>query len=367
MKNNKKIKKTKKLDEKVILNENNNDIFPVFKSEKNRISYISNAFGNLSIADAFAKYYNKKKSKDVSPAVNNVITMEVGQVYLGNIKDLEKGNITFELPGVNEEIICNENLNAHLDALRNYALNHNNTMYFEVREITNDRIYVSVLNGYYKLWEYKVISQGQQRLPIKVHINNLIKGGYSCSTKIDELNNLLGTDNYICNVFIPGSHIILNIETDFEKWLDEDVYIIPDKFIDFKVDKFNNQVEKSLIGSRKKYLQFKGEESIYKLYQQHQLIQKLSGSQSDIKLEGKVTGIINSTNKTGVFIEIPDMYITGLMPLENSIDLVNYRPGNEISVKIKEFEVQEGQQPFVMNKDGKTINKCNTRIVFDVA
>lgn len=359
-------KNTKKED-KLITNSQNNDIFPKFTSERDRISYVSQNYKDMSISDAFARYYNVKKSKDVNPAFNNVITMEIGQVYLGNIKNLEKGDITFELPGVNEEIICMENLNNNLDALRNYALNHNNTMYFEVRDINKDKVYVSVLNGYYKIWEHRMQTNALQRIPIKVHINNLIKGGYSCTTKIDELNQLLGVDTYVCNVFIPGSHIVLNIENDFEKWLDKDVQIIPDKFVDFKVDKFNKLVEKSLIGSRKKFLQAIGEQNIYDLYQKHQLAQKLTGKTDSIKLSGKVTGIINSTKKTGIFVEIDDRYITGLLPIEDASELVNYQPGSPIEVIIKEFETPEGVAPFIMSKDNKTLKKCNTRLVFEVA
>lgn len=360
---NKNTKNTKKL----ITAAQNNDIFSSFESDKKRISYISENYKDMSIGEAFANYYSTAKPKTVESAYDTVTIMEPGQVYLGNIKDIEKGNITFEIPGVNEEIVCIENLNSHLDALRNYALNHNNTMYFEVREIKGDKVLVSVLNGYYKIWEHRILNGAKNRTPVKVHVNNLVKGGYSCSTKIDEINDLLGVDTYVCNVFIPGSHIILNIENDFERWLDQDVYIIPDKFVDFRVDKFNKQIEKSLIGSRKKYLQYKGEQNIYDLYQKYQLAEKLGGSGEEIKLEGKVTGIINSTNKTGVFVELEDKYITGLMPVANATELVNYIPGSNIIVKIKEFETPEGVSPFITNKEGSILYKCNTRLVFEVA
>ena len=359
------MKKNTKKKNSVLTNNSNNGIFPTFRSEKNRIRYISNNYRDMSIAEAFSKYYGMKPIENINPAYDTVIEMIPGKVYLANIKSLEKGNITFELPGVNEEIVCIENLNNHIDALRNYAMRYNNTMYFEVREIKNNKVYVSVLNGYYRIWEHRILNYAQQKTPIKVHINSLVKGGYSCSTKIDEINNLLGVDTYVCNVFIPGSHIILNIENDFEKWLDEDVYIIPDKFVDFRVDKFNRQVEKSLIGSRKKYLQFQGQQNIYDLYQKNQLVEKMNSE--PITLDGKVTGIINSAKKTGVFIEIPDMYITGLMPVDGVSDLVNYRPGDNILVKIKEFETIEGAQPFVIDKDSGELRKCNTRIVFEVA
>lgn len=346
--------------------EQDNDIFPKFRSDRQRISSVSNNYRDMSIADAFATYYGTKKTKLEDDFYNNVVVMNLNQVYLGTIKSLEKGDITFEIPGVNELIVCQENLNAHLDALRNYALNHNNTMYFEVREIKNDKIYVSVLNAYYKIWEWRMTQAASQRNPVKVHINSLVKGGYSCTAKIDELNELLGTDAYVCNVFIPGSHIILNIEDDFEKWLDQDVMIIPDKFVDFRVDRFNRQIEKSLIGSRKKYLQMKGEQNLFELYQRHQLATKLGNGDTTIELTGKVTGIINSAKKTGVFIELEDQFITGLMPLANASELVNYRPGEQLKVTIKEFEVLEGQQPFVVDKNNK-VKRCNTRIVFDVA
>ena len=56
------------------------------------------------------------------------------------------------------------------------------------------------------------------------------------------------------------------------------------------------------------------------------------------------------------------MYITGLLPVE-SYELVNYKPGDEIKVKIKNFEIQEGKEPIVYNKKGKIL-KCNVRPIF---
>jgi len=81
--------------------------------------------------------------------------------------------------------------------------------------------------------------------------------------------------------------------------------------------------------------------------------------------DGTITGIINSQKKTGVFVELDGKYITGLMPIDAS-DLLDYRAGNQIKVKIKEFEIQEGKEPFVTNKRGNIV-KCNTRPVFELA
>ena len=60
-----------------------------------------------------------------------------------------------------------------------------------------------------------------------------------------------------------------------------------------------------------------------------------------------------------------DKYITGLMPIDAS-DLLDYKPGDPVKVKISEFEVQEGRDPFIYNKKGILL-KSNVRPVFELA
>jgi molybdopterin-binding protein len=81
--------------------------------------------------------------------------------------------------------------------------------------------------------------------------------------------------------------------------------------------------------------------------------------------DGTVTGIINSATKTGIFVELNDKYITGLMPID-AMDLLDYKPGDQIKVSVKEFEIQEGKEPFVLNKSNK-VTFVNTRCVFELA
>ena len=59
------------------------------------------------------------------------------------------------------------------------------------------------------------------------------------------------------------------------------------------------------------------------------------------------------------------MYITGLASIE-SIDLINYKPGDQVSVRITNFECKEGYEPFVLSKNGKYIKECNVRPVFEL-
>ena len=53
------------------------------------------------------------------------------------------------------------------------------------------------------------------------------------------------------------------------------------------------------------------------------------------------------------------------MPID-SIDLLDYKPGDSIKVRISEFEVQEGKDAFNYNKKGQLL-KSNVRPVFELA
>lgn len=349
------------------------DVFSDFKNDKERIKYIKKAYGHLSIAKAFAAFYGEEISQETknSSIVNNIVTIELGRVYVGNVETFNKTNITFTIPGVKEELYSNENFTTCYDAIQSYLATHDNKLFFEVREKRDNRYYVSVVQGYYKIWSDKIMKNIERQQAIHVHIDELVKGGYICHTDIDDLNILTGR-HYTHSVFIPGSHIVLNIEHDFEKWIGEEVDIIPQKFVDFKTIGYgpNKMIEKSLVGSRKLVLQNEGNKNLYNIYNDINLKKKLAESGKNVNIEnpvyeGIVTGIINSSKKTGAFIEMDGYYITGLMPVE-SIDILSYKPGNRVKIKIKEFEVQEGKDPFVVNKKGNVI-KCNTRPVFELA
>lgn len=337
--------------------------FPCLDSDKQRIKYVTTACKKMNIANAFSKFYGielESNHKDECTVTN----INIGECYVGTVSEFTKNGISFNIPGVKEEIVSKENFMDYKDALQNYLLTHNNKLRFEVREKRHNTYYVSVLNGYYKAW-IESIERAMKRLePINVHIDSLTKGGYMCHTVITEMKNITGKD-YIAPVFIPGSNIVLNIEHDFDKWVGKDVQIIPQKFAKFKQS--GNTVENSLIGSRKMLLQQIGNANLYEIYMNEEAVKKLSekGNLTYKKpvFEGTVTGIINSSKKTGIFVELNDKYITGLMPIDSS-ELLNYRPGDQILVSIKNFEVQEGKEPFVLNKKNQ-VTYANTRCVFE--
>ena len=350
------------------------DMFTGFKNDRERLKYMGRAYKNVNIAKAFGIYYgmdidNTLKS---NKNINIVNKIEVGNVYLGSVKLFDKHNLTFEIPGVKEEIISKDNLWSSVDSVNAYLATHNNKLLFEVREKKDNKYYVSVIQGYYRAWSDKINKAIENRNGINVHIDELVKGGYICHTVINELTELTGK-TYTHSVFIPGSQIVLNIERDFEKWIGADVTVVPQKFMDFKTIGYgaNQLIERSLVSSRKVVLQILGMKNMYDIYNAAQFKAKLAENNPNVSVEpvtfdGTVTGIINSGKKTGIFVELNDKYITGLMPIDES-DLLNYRNGDPITVKIKEFEVQEGKEPFVLNKRGTSLIKCNVRPVFELA
>lgn len=343
------------------------DVFGGFKNDKERIKYVSNAYKNMNIAKAFSVFYNQEVSQELKQdkTINTVTTIKIGDCYLGNVKVFSKNVLTFDIPGVKEELIAKDNFNSCFDEVSNYLLTHNNQLLFQVREKRDGKYYVSVIDAYYKLWKTQIDKAIEFENAITVHIDSLVNGGYICHTDIWPINELTGK-NYTSSVFIPGSHIVLNIEHDFEKWIGQDVQIVPQKFVEYRKDYRTGSVDNSLVGSRKRVLQINGMVSMFEIYNRAKLGQMEGVKYTPEKFEGVVTGIINSNKKTGVFIELPDKCITGLMPIDAS-ELLNYRPGDPITVTIAEFEVQEGKEPFVTNKKGNKIVKCNVRPVFALA
>lgn len=338
-----------------------------YMTDRDRIKYFSNVskVDDLSIAETFALAYpGQVSTESKKDRMMNVVTnIEVGQLYLGEVKELDKNTLTFTIPGVKEELVCKENFNSCIDSLRNYLMTHENKLMFEVREKKPGKFFVSVTNGYFRYWMNLIERDIQKEQPIPVHIDEVVKGGFMAHVLIDPLVDITGVE-YTNSVFIPGSQIVLNIEKDFDRWVGQDIDIIPQKVVDFKRDYKTGCIEKSIVGSRKRLLQLDGMQNLYDLWSKAKLAEKHDNvTYERPTLHGHVTGIINSAKKQGVFVELDDLNITGLMPMPSN-KLLDYHPGDLIDVKIKEFEVQDGKDAFVTTRKGKVI-ASHTRPVFE--
>ena len=330
-------KNNKKIGKGLIKAINLDDPFECpFKNDKERIRYMKDNYGHLSLAEQFAVFYGEEVSNTVkkNKRINNPVNIEIGSSYKGIVTEISKNGIVFDVAGVKEEVISKENFSDCIDAVQNYLLNHENELLFTVTEKKDNKYYVSVLEGYYRSWQKQIEKAIEQRAAINVHIDSLVRGGYMCHTDIWPISELTGK-TYTSAVFIPGSNIVLNIENDFERWLGKDVQAVPQKFTKFR--SFGRPTENSLMASRKMVLKILGMKNMYEIYTRAKL-----GERPDVKyvpevFTGKVTGIINSNKKTGIFIEIEDKYITGLMPVDEA-NLLNYKPGDTVQVYIQEFD-----------------------------
>ena len=336
--------------------------FPVFNSERERLRYMKDKYSKFDIAKAFSLYYNENVNvKNISNEnVFNVTTLEIGKVVEATVKDWNgDGTLAFYVPGVKEEIVTNERFEHSNLHFQQYLNSHENKLFIELRETKRGRLIVSVLNAYYKLWRKSIERAIKREDGMHVHINSLTKGGYLCSTPIWQLQNLTG-ENYTVCCFIPGSQIIMSVETDFDKWVGQDVVCVPQKFGTFRAAA-GAKMEDSIICSRKRALQKAGIQNMYEMYTTKKLKDSLGGSTDAMKYTGKVTGIINSNNKTGVFVEINDLYVIGMIPV-GADDLVNYVPGEHVNVELTGFDTADGQEPFVIKND--RIVKCSAKPVF---
>ena len=342
------------------------DVFNSFESDKKRISYMKNNYGKMDIAKSFEVFYDMHFSPSVkkSKSVNTIVNIEVGNVYEGVVSSFNAKGISFEIPGVKEEIISKENFSDCMDEIQNYLMNHNGKLMFEVREKHNGKYYVSIINAYYRIWQQLIERCISTETPINVHIDSLVRGGYMCHTDIWPINELTGK-RFTSSVFIPGSLIVLNIESDFNKWIGEDVQIIPQKFTQYRPA--GAPVENSLVGSRKRLLQLEGFNNIHEIYTHMKLADIPGAKYTPEVFQGTATGIINSSKKTGAFIELDGKYITGLLPLESNA-LYELHPGDKINVIVKEWECQPDKEPFIFDKKNTSkVYKCHLRPVFELA
>ena len=165
--------------------------------------------------------------------------------------------------------------------------------------------------------------------PVKVCDLTLVRGGYIGKAIIPLASDILG-EPYTIDAFIPGSQIELNTTNDFESYVG--------KTVNTFIQSYSPRPRTGtmpLVCSRKAYLRHRGNMKMIQMFKDW--CEKPDEFKKDHVYQGSVTGVINSANKCGVFVEIPSEGITGLIPAQSS-RLVDFKPGDEITVAITGFE-----------------------------
>lgn len=303
--------------------------WPEFKTEKERIRAYSKRYANVSISEAMCGIKEETINIPQLP-----VTPVVNGIYKARIT--KHGNyVSVHGLSAKEQVICRNNL-------KRYTNMEMTDREIDVKVVAIDKlrqtITIDVLQPLFENWINSIMEdktiQYNVKAPKIVSVSNLRlgNGGFIGKAEIQAISEFIGEPYYV-DAFIPGSQIVLNIENDFNRWNGATV----DTFVAGYTTRPDSVNQMSLICSRKALLNFSGNLTKIELYGDYCSQGKKWKSFTKSSFVGTVTGVINSSKKCGVFVELPLFNITGMINMEPE-RLVEFKAGDEVSVRITDFE-----------------------------
>lgn len=303
--------------------------WPEFKTERERIRAYSKRYANVPISEAMCGI--KEETLDI-PQIP--VTPVVNGIYKARIT--KHGNyVSVHGLSAKEQVICRNNL-------KRYTNMEMTDREIDVKVVAIDKlrqtITIDVLQPLFENWINSIMEdktiQYNVKAPKIVSVSNLHlgNGGFIGKAEIPAISEFIGEPYYV-DAFIPGSQIVLNIESDFNRWNGATV----DTFVAGYTTRPDSVNQMSLICSRKALLNFSGNLTKIELYGDYCSQGKKWKSFTKSSFVGTVTGVINSSKKCGVFVELPLFNITGMINMEPE-RLVEFKAGDEVSVRITDFE-----------------------------
>lgn len=303
--------------------------WPEFKTEKERIRAYSKRYANTPISEAMC---------GIKEETINIPQLPVTPVVNGIYKAcITKHGDYVSVHGLSakEQVICRNNL-------KRYTNMEMTDREIDVKVVAIDKlrqtITIDVLQPLFENWINSIIEdktiQYNVKAPKVVSVSNLRlgNGGFIGKAEIQSISEFIGEPYYV-DAFIPGSQIVLNIESDFNRWNGATV----DTFVAGYTTRPDSVNQMSLICSRKALLNFSGNLTKIELYGDYCTQGKKWKAFTKSSFVGTVTGVINSSKKCGVFVELPLFNITGMINMEPE-RLVEFKAGDEVSVRITDFE-----------------------------
>ena len=303
--------------------------WPEFKTEKERIRAYSKRYANMSISEAMCGIKEETINIPQLP-----VTPVVNGIYKARIT--KHGDyVSVHGLSAKEQVICRNNL-------KRYTNMEMTDREIDVKVVAIDKlrqtITIDVLQPLFENWINSIMEdktiQYNVKAPKVVSVSNLRlgNGGFIGKAEIQAISELIGEPYYV-DAFIPGSQIVLNIENDFNRWNGATV----DTFVAGYTTRPDSVNQMSLICSRKALLNFSGNLTKIELYGDYCSQGKKWKAFTKSSFVGTVTGVINSSKKCGVFVELPLFNITGMINMEPE-RLVEFKAGDEVSVRITDFE-----------------------------
>ena len=336
--------------------------WPEFADEKHRIKIYSDRFKNKTVVEAFQEVYGVDLT-GVSDRANELPReFRVGDIVKTRISNVTKESVKFDDVNYKGTVVCATNLYKY-HKLRGGS---QETIDAVVTDVKKDRITLDPIKPMTDEWINDTVSnvvlQNVIGDPRTIEVKNLqlTAGGFTGKAVIPTTSSFVG-EEYTVDAFIPGSQIVLNITDDFEQFVGKDV----DVFVLNYIQKGDGM---SLICSRKAYLTFLGNEIMIEMFNRWCENSPKWEKYTKVIHGGKVTGVINSSKKCGVFVEVTDLNITGMVKVPAD-ELVNYKPGQDVAVRLTSFDEETfynkevGQvqhvDPYVI-EDGVLV-KCNLK------
>lgn len=337
-------------------------------SDLQRIKNNSEKYKEVDVAEAFADYYHFKLKKNHS--ITAPPEFKIGEYVDLTILSVNRKQVIFEQTNFKEEVVCACNL-AQYPKFRD--MTQPITLPCRVVEKSDTKVMVDPLYIFYDNFIKEYVKDLSYQYNIKERFQpftarnlQLVRGGFMGSLRMDKASDWLGKDLFL-EVFIPGSQIVVNVEEDFEKWTGKNVpmYII-------------NLIEKPgtdnkvIVGSPKEYYKLNARLELMDVFNHYCLDDDQWKKLQKEPIDGKITGVIHTQNKCGVFVQVGHQ--TGLIECEPEL-LMNFHKGDTIKVVYKGFNelmtynsmVDQMQhiEPYII-QDG-ILKRFNLKVIFGLA
>lgn len=350
---------------------------PEFNTDSKRIKAYSLRYKHLSVVEAFEDYYNMSLGP-VEEVVNYIPNeLRVGDKISTRILSIKKNGVVFDSANYKTNLQCAVNLYKY-EKFKHFL--PMDTITAIVTRVDKEKAVIDPIAPMVRSWMDPILADptiqkvipgddGVLKTSIIVKDLKLAKGGFMGKAVIPTASDFVGED-FTIDAFIPGSQIVLNITDDFEKFNGKAVQA----FVVNYIPKPGAMNEMSLICSAKEVIKFAGECNMIKMFNSWCDETDLWKTVANTLYTGKVTGVINTAKKCGVFVEIPELSITGMVATKPE-ELVNYKPHSDVKVKLTGFDEEMfynsdvGQRQHVLpyEIENGILKKCNLKPILQFA
>ncbi len=359
-----------------------NTEWPEYNTDRERIKANNKKYRNVPINKMFEDAYDIKidLNEECIERINHTPeSARVGNTLNVTVQSITKNGTILDCTNLKQTLSSSVNLYKY-DLFKKYV--PQGVIRAKVVKVDNNRVTADPISPLFDEWinpitnnpktQYNTAEKKTTKVKnLKLTYDKMGKPrGFIGQAVIPTVSDFVG-EEYTIDAFIPGSQIVLNIETDFHQWEGKEV----DTFISSYNPQKSNPGQMSLICSAKDYLKFQGDLNLIELFKKWCDADSEWDKISHTPMTGVVTGVLSSAKKQGVFVEIPELKITGMVPMPTS-KLVDYHPGDEVDVYLKGIEenlVYDDQMdqtihelPYVMN--GDVLEQCSLKpvLTFDM-